>query len=383
MIYLDWAATGIPEKKIQLNSFKYALDFYGNPSSMHTYGKEASELYENARKKTANALSCNPENIVFTSGGTESNHLVLYSLLYKQKRCHIITTEIEHASVHNTCKALENLGFPVTYLTADSSGLVSPDKIAKSIQDTTGLISIIHTNNETGAVQNIKQMVSICREQQKRPIHFHTDAVQSFGKIPVTPVKLGVDSLSISAHKIGGPRGIGCLFVKNPFPTLSSGGGQEFGMRSGTENTSGVYAFQQTMEHYLRNMEAYNKKARTLMDYLISQISQIQGIKIVPYDRKDSKDGFTPYIISITIPPIPGEVIARVLNDRGFAVSTGSACSAGKKRNTRVLEASGVTGEDAFSSIRISIGHSTTKPMIDSFLGCMREEIPVLLDIAK
>ncbi len=386
VVYLDWAATAIPDKEIIKKIAAAALDSYGNPSSGHTMGKNAAKYLSESRLLFSDALECKPEQIVFTSGATESNNMVFLSFLNKKKKGSIIVSALEHPSIFEPAKVLGNFGFDIRLIKPGKNGIIDPHKLSSLIDSTTQLISIMHVNNETGSIQNIGEINRIIDAAEKKyhsNIHFHSDAVQGFGKIPFDVKNL--DSASFSGHKIGAPMGTGALYLKKPLDFLSTGGMQEKGLRPGTENLYGLYGFGLAVKKYFVNMSRNHAEMCKIMGLLIDNVRSIGHNVIIP-DVDNRFDSFSPYILSIAFPPIPGEVLVRILGDKGFAVSTGSACSSktrDRKKRGRVITSLGFDMETAFSSIRISIGHSTSKDDVVRFSETLEKEVKKLIQIAK
>ncbi|MEW5814369.1 MAG: cysteine desulfurase family protein [Spirochaetota bacterium] len=378
--YLDWAATTPPDKEILSQMVDVEYKFFANPSSPHFAGQEARRILEDARKQCAYTLKCKPDNILFTSGGTESNNMVLYSVLQSTGKSSIAVSGIEHASVYESAQSLERLGITARFVNADTTGCISLEKLKESIDPNTRLVSIMSVNNETGVIQPLREIAAVIREAESRfgrRIHFHTDAVQALGKIPFYPAEVDIDSASFSGHKICGPKGIGMLYLRRPVNFLYKGGGQEQGLRPGTENLPGVWGMARAVGKYVSNLDEDLQKVREQMGKLRERLTHIRGCRFI---IQNNEKNCSPYIFSAAFPPIPGEVLVRVLSDRGFAVSTGSACSTGKKNRTRVLENMGVDRKTAFSAIRISIGCTTTEEEIFKFCNTLEQEVTLLLN---
>ncbi len=381
-IYFDWAATAPIHSELPDLISRSLLEFQGNPSSTHSKGKFSRKQIDSSRKLCAKLLEIKPEQLIFTSGGTDSNSIILSSLFLKKPGSHIILSAVEHPSIYEYTTNLKIFGYEIDFVKPSSDGLIIPEEINKLLKPNTGFISIMTVNNETGAIQPIKEIVSTIREFERkngRFIHIHTDAVQALGKIPFKPALLNIDSASFSAHKIGGPKGIGLLYLKKPINVLSSGGGQEFGIRPGTENVSGIIALSKAMELSLNNLEQNYKNTELLKTLLISKLVNIEGVKLLFNLENTKKLSYSPYIISATVSPIPGEVLVRILSDEGIQISTGSACSSrNRKKQIRVLNASGVSEKDASGSIRISLGWSNTENEIINFCNILEKNISIL-----
>ncbi len=395
MIYLDWAASAPPEPDALREAMTVSEEIFANPSSPHAAGQRAAQRLTQARARFARSLGVDAAEIVFTSGGTEANTSLLLSLLdrhrlggVEKQKARIVTTAIEHASIYEQARGLQGHGIASTTVPPGPDGRVDPQAIVSVLDDDTVLVSVMLVNNETGAIQDVADMVRLVREhslRRGRRILFHTDAVQAMGKIPFSLRALGVDAATVSAHKFGGPRGVGALYVRSGSAPgfLPLGGGQESGRRPGTENLPGICAMAVAAEKRVSQARPEALAARELMGALIEGIRRIRGAWIFPSTRETHDERFSPWILCAGFPPLPGEVVVRVLDSRGFCVATGSACSSKKKDRARVSESMGLPAETALSVVRISIGHSTTRGDIDGVLGAMNAEIPPLLAISR
>lgn len=382
MIYLDWASTTPPNSSILAEAALLAADIYGNPSSSHALGQAARARLEEARGRLERALcaqAASPARLVLTSGGSEADAIVLLSLMRrKDSRTsappHLVTTSIEHAAVFEQAKLLAGLGVEVSFVDPETDGRVLPERIAAAVRKNTALVAVMAVNNETGAIQPLKAITqavaaaaSALGRRDAPPVH--ADAVQALGKVDFQPAELGLSSAAFSAHKIRGPRGVGALWLAGRLEPLAMGGGQEWGLRSGTENLQGAWAFSRAAEIAAASLEDRRMRARSLEARLFSGLSAISGVLTLPLGRLPGDETFSPFILSAAFPGLSGEVLARSLSDRGIAVSTGSACSshAGKK-GRRVLEAMGLPADIGFSAIRVSTGDLTEEADIDRFL---------------
>jgi cysteine desulfurase len=378
--YLDWAATAPPDRDALEYGLETAVNLYGNPSSLHSPGKEAANLLARCRKRLAELLGCGPQQLIFTSGGSESNSLVFSRLLTNPGKQGMLVSAIEHPSVWESARAFERLGYPLTVLRCENDGRVDPLAALEQLGPETGLISLMLVNNETGSIQDpaaLAEAVRNARRGRKMP-HLHTDAVQALGKIPLDLSELGVDSASFSGHKIGAPRGIGLLYLRRPAEPFFRGGRQEGGMRPGTENLPAIAALTRVMEKRIAELDVNLKRAKDLKAVLVEGLRKSPGALILPEGGDPLNEAHSPYILKCAFTPIPGEILQRVLNDRGFAVSTGSACSSSRGKTNRVLKAMGTRVERAESSIRISWGPSTTKDEIEAFLATVKDETRIL-----
>ncbi len=374
MVYLDWAATALPDEQIIQEMLRVAVEYPGNPSAQYRLGKEAREVLETARTRCAAVLGCRAERLVFTSGGSEGNAIALLSCLKVPQRGTILISAVEHPSSMQPVRALEALGWTVKTIAPGSDGRISPESLLSALEKhpDTRLVSIMAVNNETGAVQPLQALTAAARTA-KRPLHFHADMVQAAGKIPVNLGTLDVDSASFSAHKIRGPRGTGLFYHKNPqFEAFIKGGGQEHGVRPGTENVAGAAAMAMALEKWGKPLP----ETALLGKWLLEELTRIPGARIIPAEREKSSetDKYAPSIIPVSFPPVPGEVLARVLGEKGFAVSTGSACSNNRKgKGSRILKAMNTDRETAEGMIRISIGPASSRDEIERFLEALRE----------
>lgn len=372
-IYLDHNATTPPAPEVSEAMMQCMNNFFGNPSSIYREGKEAHTIIETARRSVAQLINCTARRIIFTGGGSESNNLVLkgiaFALRKKGKKSHIITTRMEHPSVLMTCRWLEKYGFRVTYLAVDTAGRVNPDDLVNAITDKTFLVSIMTANNETGTIQPIKELANIAKGHGAL---FHTDCVQGVGKIPIDVEAIGVDFLSISGHKLYGPKGVGGLYIRDGlFPEpLVHGGKQEYGLRAGTENLIGIAGFGKASEVALKNLFHMNK-VRELRDRLEEGIR-----KLIP-EVKLNGHGVErlPNTLNMSLPGMRGESLVLALDQKGVSLSSGSACRAGSPEPSHVLLAMGLSVEEAHCSLRFSLGSETTEEEIEETVLLLGEVI--------
>jgi len=337
----------------------YFCEHYGNPSSIHKMGRVAHNAIHNARKKIASLINAEPEEILLTSGGTESNNAALYGIAYSEKGNHIITSSIEHEAVLEPCKQLEKEGFKITYLPVDDQGLVNPDDVKKNISYDTCLVSIMFANNEVGTIQPIEKISKICRQKQ---VTFHSDAVQAIGKTLIDVKKLNIDLLSISGHKIYGPKGVGALYVKKGLEIIPFilGGGQENGLRSGTENVASVVGLGKACLLAKENFEQNISYLKKLRDTLTSKI--IVEIPHVTYNGHQTQR--IPNNAHFTFFGVNGEDLIIKLDENGIAASTGSACSVMTQKASHVLQAMGFSHEKISGSLRLTVGLNNTEEEI-------------------
>lgn len=379
-IYLDNAATTPVDKRVLEAMLPYYSDVFGNPSSLYSYGQEAKKAIEEAREKVAKALGADAEEIYFTSGGSESDNWALKGVAYalKNKGNHIITTEIEHHAVLHTCRYLEKEGFKVTYLPVDEYGLVKPEDVKKAITDKTILVSIMFANNEIGTIEPIEELVKIAHEKN---IYFHTDAVQAVGNVPIDVKKLDVDLLSLSAHKIYGPKGVGALYIKKgvKIHSLIQGGTQEKNRRAGTENVPGIVGLGEAIELITKNLDSHINKLTFLRDKLINGI-----LEKIPYTRLNGHPTKRlPGNVNVSFEFIDGESLILNLDMAGICASSGSACTSGSLEPSHVLLAIGLPRELARESLRLTIGKDNTEEDIDKVLEVLPQIIKRLRSISQ
>jgi cysteine desulfurase NifS len=359
-IYLDHNATTPIAPEVQRALVEY-MEHYGNPSSIYSTGKEARVAVENARRALAILINCTARRLVFTGGGSESNNLAIKGTAYASDKSknHLITSVIEHPSVLNTCKWLEGQGYSVTYLTVDKYGRLNPDNLRSAITGNTCLVTIMIANNETGSIQSVAELVEIAHD---RGVIFHADGAQAVGKIPVDVEALGVDLLSMSAHKFYGPKGVGALYVRKgiALDSLISGGGQEGGLRAGTENTLGIVGMGAAAELVLGNLNRL-KDVQNMRDKLEKGIGGI----ISEIKLNGHRDERLPNTLNLVIPDVRGESLVLALDQKGIAISSGSACRAGTPEPSHALMAMGMSKDDAHCSVRISLGYENTPEEID------------------
>jgi cysteine desulfurase len=364
-IYLDYAATAPCDPLVLEAMQPYFFEKSGNASSLHSFGQDAKKGVEDARESLASFLGARPEEIIFTSGGTESNNAAIIGVAraMEKKGDHLITTAIEHHAVSEPCKFLEKQGFKITTVGVDKFGLVNPDDIKKAITDKTVLVSVMHANNEIGTVQPITEIGKVTRE---KGVYFHTDAVQTVGHIPVDVDDLNIDLLSLSAHKFYGPKGVGALYVRKGtrMERFLHGGDQEKGRRASTYNTTGIVGLGKAIELCRRNLEQEAKFQSALRDRMIKEIPEkIPDVFLNGHPAKR-----LPNNVNFSIKYIEGESILLNLDMLGIACSTGSACTSSSLEPSHVLLAIGLTHEVAHGSLRVSMGRWTTVEDIDYFM---------------
>ena len=362
-IYMDYSATTPVKKEVVEEMMPYLTDYFGNASSFHSFGREAKEALDKARSQVASLINANPNEIYFTAGGTESDNWAIEGVAFahKNKGNHIITSKIEHHGVLHPCEYLEkHHGFEVTYLDVDSEGRIDLEQLKNSIKDTTILITIMFANNEIGTIQPIKEIAEIAKEHK---IIFHTDAVQAAGNINIDVKELGVDLMSMSSHKIYGPKGIGALYIKRgtKLHTFVHGGAQERRKRAGTENIPAIVGYGKAAEMAKENMDNHIESLTKLRTKLINGI-----LEKIPYTRiNGSLTHRLPGNVNFGFEFIEGEGILLLLDMLGIAASSGSACTSGSLDPSHVLMAIGLPHEIAHGSLRLSIGDFTTEEDID------------------
>ena len=375
--YLDNSATTSCSKAATEKMIELLTQDYGNPSSLHMKGVVAEKYITEAKKKIAKTLKVEEKELIFTSGGTESNNLAIIGSALANKRAgmHVITTSIEHASVTNPFIWLSENGFEVTYLGVDQNGQIHLDELRDAIRPDTILVSIMQVNNEIGALQPIEAAGKVIKAANPKTL-FHVDAIQSYGKMQIFPKKWNVDMLSVSGHKIHGPKGSGFLFIKDKTKVkpLIHGGGQQKGMRSGTENVPAIAGLAVAAEEMYQDLEKNRTHLFDLRDYFIEEVEKLDGVSVNGKKDHDS----APHIVSVSIEGVRAEVILHTLEDRGIYVSAGSACASNKPAISSTLQSIGLKKELLDSTVRFSFSIHTTKEELDYALEVMREVIPML-----
>ena len=381
MIYFDNAASTAVHPEVVKEMLPYFDIQYGNPSSIHQFGRKAKNAIEKARKQVAALIGAEPDEITFTSGATESNNTIFLGCPKFQgnkfELNHIITSSIEHDAVLEPLKEFVENGLQVTYLPVDEYGLVNPDDITKSINEQTTIVSIMFANNEVGTIQPIKEISKICNKYQ---IPLHTDAVQAVGKVPINVKELGVDALSISSHKINGPKGVGALFIKKGFTVAANivGGGQENGMRSGTENVASIVGFGKACEiakERLVENSSHSKKLHSLMLEKITK--EISHVKLNGHPEERIFNN-----LHLTFVGVNGEDLIIKLDEHGIAASTGSACSVHTQKASHVLKAMGFNHEQITGSLRISFGYMNTLDEVDQVVEVLKKVVAELRSVS-
>ncbi|MGH7335855.1 MAG: cysteine desulfurase family protein [Candidatus Rokuibacteriota bacterium] len=377
-VYLDHNASTPVHPEVVAEMLPYLTERFGNPSSVHAFGRDAREGLDVARQRVARLLGVRAEEIVFTSGGTESDNLALKGLAAARGRGHLITSRIEHHAVLRTCQALEGLGFEVTYLPVDEYGMVDPDDVRRAIRPDTFAISVMHANSEIGTIQPIATIGALARDHD---ITFHVDAVQTFGKIPIEVEGWGIDLLSCSAHKIYGPKGVAALYVRRgtTMVSIQHGGEHERRRRAGTENVASIVGFGKAAEVRARDMTAEGDRLRALRE----RLWEVINARVPDVRLNGHPTARVPGTLNLGFRHVESESIVLGLDLKGIAVSAGSACTSGNVEPSYVLVAMGVALEWAMGAVRCSLGRSTTAEDVDYVVDCaeplvrkLREALP-------
>ncbi len=372
-VYMDYAATTYTKPEVLDEMIPYFTQFYGNPSSIYSISRETKKALDLARDRVAKAINADRSEIYFTGGGSEADNWAIKGIAFahKNKGNHIITTKIEHHAVLHACEYLEkNHGFEVTYLDVNEEGLINIEDLKNAITDKTILVTIMFANNEIGVIQSIKEIGQICRDKK---VFFHTDAVQAVGNVPVDVKDMNIDLLSLAAHKIYGPKGVGVLYIKKGIKihNLIYGGAQEKNRRAGTENVAGIVGLGKAIELAVDNMEDHSRKLIALRDKLID------GLLKIPYTKLNGPSGEKrlPGNVNVCFKFIEGESVLLMLDAMGICASSGSACTSGSLDPSHVLLAIGLPHEIAHGSLRLSIGDGTTEEEVDYVL----EKVPSIV----
>lgn len=360
--YFDNAATTRVKKEVLEEMLPYFHEKYGNPSSLYSIGRVSKKAIEEARKKVAGLINCNPNEIYFTGCGSESDNTIIKGIAYTNQRKgkHIITSQIEHPAVLHTCQMLEKNGFEVTYLKVNKNGFINVEDLRNSIRNDTILISIMFANNEIGTIQPIEMVSKIARMYN---IVFHTDAVQACGNIPIDVKRMGIDALSLSGHKLYAPKGIGALYVRNgiEFEKFMDGGHQEKNKRAGTENVAGIVGLGKACELAQVHLKEHRQHLKELRDYFMAQVEEkIEGAVL-----NGSKENRLPGNANFSFSGIDGEALLLNLDAKGICASAGSACTSGSSAPSHVLSSIGLSDELAHGSLRVSFGEDNTKEDVD------------------
>jgi len=392
-VYLDYAATTPVHKKVKKAMEPYFSDTFANPSSLHQFGQDAKVGLDKSRKTVADFIGAKSKEIIFTSGGSESDNLALKGLFFKLTqdkdfKPHIITSAIEHSAILNTCKFLEKQGAKVSYIDPNQKGLIDPEDIKKEINKNTILVSIMHANNEVGTIEPIQKIGEIIKKTKQNrqendnntPIYFHTDAVQTFGHLPISVDDLKVDMLSVSAHKLYGPKGVGALFVREGVKLLPliHAGEQERKRRGSTHNTPGIIGLAKAVEIAGSEMEKERRRLTKLRNYFIKELkNSINGVKLNGHPEKR-----LPNNVNVAIKGVEGEALLMSLDEMGIGISTGSACSSTELKPSHVLMAMGFTHLRAHTSVRFSMGRYTKKKDVRYVIKKLKPIVQRLRDIS-
>ncbi len=370
MIYLDNAATTKPCREAAAAVAAAMTDNWGNPSSLYQFGIDAAHALRDARMAVAAAMGAEPERVYFTSGGTEADNWALLGTAkrFGKRGKHIITTAVEHHAVLNCAKELEAQGFAVTYLQPDSLGVITLDSLKAALRKDTILVSVMMVNNETGAVMPIEKMAKLTHRLCPDAV-FHTDAVQGFMKVPFQAKTLGADLISVSSHKIHGPKGAGALYISprlKSFPPLLTGGGQESGLRSGTEATPAIFGFAAACRTVGASWRQDSAREQALLNSLVEKLQKLDGVKINGAHQ-------APHILSLSVPGVPTQNTINILQDQGICVSAGSACAKGHR--SHVMTAMGLPPETIDGSFRVSLCRDTTQQELDRLVEVLEKDI--------
>jgi len=390
-VYLDNAATTKVDSRVLRTMLPFFKEEFGNPSSIHSWGEKVRQAVEASRKKIASFLGCQSGEIIFTSGATEANNLALKGLVEAVtggdfKKAHLIVSLIEHHCVLDAAKHLEKLGAQITWLQVDKYGLVDIKEIASSIKRNTVLVSVMYVNNEVGTIEPVRKISSLIKRinqsriaNHQSPVYFHTDAVQAVQYLNLNVNYLGVDFLSLSGHKFYAPKGVGLLFKKQGVPLVcqSDGGGQEFGLRAGTENVALIVGLSKALELSQKNKKEKAMRVARLRDKLIKNILKIPGVYLTGHPQKRA-----PHLASFVIKNVEGEALVLMLDEKGIAASSGSACTSKNLAPSHVLTAMGFSPELAHGSLRLSLSNQTTEKEIDYVLKILPEIIKKLRQMA-
>lgn len=378
-IYLDHGATTPMRREVFEEMTPYLQNVFGNPSSIHGFGREARKAVDEARDRVAKAINAESQEIIFTSGGTEADNIAIQGTAEKlaNKGNHIITSQIEHHAVLDTCEAMEKKGYEVTYLPVDEYGLVSTEDLRSAIRENTILITIMHGNNEVGTIQPIQEFAEIAH---KHNIVFHTDAVQTVGNVPIDVKELGMDMLSLSAHKIYGPKGIGALYVKKgtKLQRIMHGGAQERKIRPGTENMSGIVGLGKAIELATEELDTKSAQIQQLRDKLIAGLTEIEDSRLNGHPEQR-----LPNNVNVSFEYIEGESLLLNLDMKGIAASSGSACTSGSLDPSHVLMAMGLSHQTAHGSLRLTLGRDNTEEEIDYVIKTIPEIVNRLREMSS
>jgi cysteine desulfurase len=378
-VYLDNSATSAIDKEVMNAMIPFMLEVFGNPSSFHSFGRQSRVAIDGARKIIANTLNSHVDEIYFTGCGTESDNIALFGIVnaspLKQK-LHVITSKIEHHAVIYSCKELEKRGVDVTYLNVDKNGVVSIDELKKSVKENTVLVSIMHANNEIGTIEPISEIakeIQIINKNRKFPVYFHTDAVQTAGKLKINVEELGVDLLSLSSHKFSGPKGVGGIFVKKGtlISSVTFGGHHENGLRPGTENIAGIVGFAKALEISDAKIYSETKRISVLKEKLKNGIVEKIPDVVINSPEKFCMEN----VLNVSFNCIEGEALLLTLDMKGIAISTGSACASGSSEPSHVLSAIGLDAVKAQGAVRFSFGPNNSEEDIDYDLEILPETV--------
>ncbi len=369
-VYFDYAASTPVAPEVRQMLSEFYENHYGNSAGIHSFARDMKEHLDAAREFFAHHLGVKSSEVIFTASATESNNFILKGLAQRfPEKKHLVISAVEHASVFQTARYLEKFGFEVTQLPVDAQSKIDPDAVRKALRPTTLLVSVIWVNNELGTIQPLKEVGQVCREAE---VFFHSDAVQGFGKLPLNVADCNLDFLTASAHKIYGPLGVGLAYIKEglvPAPLLH-GGGQENGLRSSTVNVPGIVGFRKAVELYEQQREAESARIRRFRTQILEM-----ALNEIPDCRVNSPQDGLPHILNLSFKNTDGELLAILLDKQGIALSTGSACSTGKIKTSRILQAIGLAEPFKRGTLRISLGRFTTQQEVDYLLERLKEAV--------
>jgi cysteine desulfurase len=381
-IYLDNAATTRPHPAVVEAMLRALTEDYGNPSSLHRRGVAAERILSDAREAVAHSLRVSPSEIVFTSGGTEANVLAIRGVAELSRRHHLVTTATEHSSVLETFRALAQRGLEITELPVDHEGRVTAEQVNRAMRKDTALVSIMAVNNELGTIQPLEDIARVIRQRRSEgpPVFFHVDAVQAWGKLPLTPGQMAVDLLSLSGHKVHGPKGVGVLYVRKgvPLAPILWGGDQERQLRPGTENVAGIAGLGAAARLLDEDLGEISAHLAALKSRLVQQILELPDVQV-----NSPRTNAAPHILNVTFPGVRGETLLHRLEMDGIMVSTGSACHSHTATPSHVLLALGLSPAQASSSLRFSLSRFSTREEVDAAASALRRALPELRALAR
>lgn len=376
-VYLDYAATSPLDERVLQAMLPYLREPAGNPSSLHSFGASASEAIEEARGKVAAMIGASPEEVIFTSGGTESDNLGVLGLARSDPgKRHVVVSPVEHAAVRECVASLEHEGYEISRLAVDGHGRVDPGDVERALRPDTALVAVMWANNEVGTVEPVEEIARVCAE---RGVPLHVDAVQAAGRLPMDTGRVPLSTLALSSHKLYGPQGVGALYVREGvrLEPVVHGGGQERGLRSGTENVAGIVGFGEAARLAGLEREQRVRHDRELRDLLIAGVSEIPGVHLRGHPEER-----LPNNVHLTVEGVESESLVLMLDALGYAIGRGSACASSGHKASPVLLAMGITEEEAFSAVRVTVGKDTSREDVSGFVGAFREAVERLRELS-